>query len=188
MSNVTWSIDPPTILVSGPAEVLNNMDSIVLDEFDLASLGSTTNYSYAIPIPEGCENLSGVTRATLRISFNDMQHSTVTTSNFILENAPEDRNVDLQTTQLAVTIFGTSADVAAIGPDDIVVTANLADFGSAVGTYTVPAEVTVQGRDVGVSGGPYRVRVTITEQTTDNQPAEPDTPAEETPNTGDETT
>ena len=188
MSNVTWSIDPPTILVSGPAEVLNNMDSIVLDEFDLASLGSTTNYSYAIPIPDGCENLSGVTRATLRISFNDMQHSTVTTSNFILENAPEDRNVDLQTTQLAVTIFGTSADVAAIGPDDIVVTANLADFGSAVGTYTVPAEVTVQGRDVGVSGGPYRVRVTITEQTTDNQPAEPDTPAEETPNTGDETT
>ena len=62
----TWRIAPATILVSGPAEVLNGMDSIVLDEFDLASLGSTTNYSYAIPIPEGCENLSGVTRATLR--------------------------------------------------------------------------------------------------------------------------
>ena len=75
MSNVTWRIEPETILVSGPAEVLNNMDSIVLDEFDLASLGSTTNYSYAIPIPEGCENLSGVTRATLRISFNDLQRS-----------------------------------------------------------------------------------------------------------------
>ena len=61
MSNVTWRIEPATILVSGPAEVLNGMDSIVLDEFDLAGLGSTTNYSYAIPIPEGCENLSGVT-------------------------------------------------------------------------------------------------------------------------------
>ena len=187
MSNVTWRIEPETILVSGPAEVLNNMDSIVLDEFDLASLGSTTNYSYAIPIPEGCENLSGVTRATLRISFIDLQRSTVTASNFILTNAPEDRSVDLLTEQLSVGIFGTSADVAAITEDNILVTVDLSDFGSAVGTYTVPAEVTVVGRDVGVSGGPYRVRVTISEQSTD-QPAEPDTPAGENPDTGDETT
>ena len=62
MYNVDWGIEPSTILVSGPADVLNSMDSIVLDDFNLAELGSTTNYSYAIPIPEGCENLSGVTR------------------------------------------------------------------------------------------------------------------------------
>ena len=187
LDNVTWRIAPETILVSGPAEVLNGMDSIVLDEFDLASLGSTTNYSYAIPIPEGCENLSGVTRATLQISFNDLQRTTVTATNFILTNAPEGRDVDLLTEQLEISIFGTSEDVAAITADNILVTVDLSDFGSAVGTYTVPAEVTVVGRDVGVSGGPYRVRLTISEQTAD-APAEPDTPAEETPSTGDETT
>ena len=104
-------IEPSTILVSGPADVLNSMDSIVLDDFNLAELGSTTNYSYAIPIPEGCENLSGVTRATPRISFKDMRRTTVTATNFILENAPEDRTVDLLTEQLAVSIFGTSGDV-----------------------------------------------------------------------------
>ena len=89
--------------------------------------------------------------------------------------------------QLEISIFGTSEDVAAITADNILVTVDLSDFGSAVGTYTVPAEVTVVGRDVGVSGGPYRVRLTISEQTAD-APAEPDTPAEETPSTGDETT
>ena len=72
LSNVDWEIEPSTVLVSGPADVLNSMESIVLDDFVLADLGSTTNYSYAIPIPEGCENLSGVTRATLHISFQDM--------------------------------------------------------------------------------------------------------------------
>lgn len=116
-------------MVSGPADVLNSMDSIVLDDFNLAELGSTTNYSYAIPIPEGCENLSGVTRATLRISFKDMQRTTVTATNFILENAPEDRTVDLLTEQLAVSIFGTSGDVGAITSDNILVTVDLADFG-----------------------------------------------------------
>ena len=61
LRNVDWEIEPRTILVSGPAEVLDNMDSIVLDKFVLADMGSATNYSYAIPVPEGCENLSGVT-------------------------------------------------------------------------------------------------------------------------------
>ena len=187
LSNVNWRIEPSTVLVSGPAEVLNGMDSIVLDEFDLASLGTTTNYSYAIPIPDGCENLSGVTRATMQISFNDMQRTSVTATNFILTNEPEGRDVSLLTEQLEISVFGTSADVAAITADNILVTVDLSDFGSAVGTYTVPAEVSVVGRDVGVSGGPYRVRLTITEQTADT-PVEPDTPAEEIPSTGDETT
>ena len=187
LRNVDWEIEPRTILVSGPAEVLNGMDSIVLDEFDLASLGTTTNYSYAIPIPEGCENLSGVTRATMQISFNDMQRTSVTATNFILTNEPEGRDVSLLTEQLEISVFGTSADVAAITADNILVTVDLSDFGSAVGTYTVPAEVSVVGRDVGVSGGPYRVRLTITEQTAD-APVEPDAPTEEIPSTGDETT
>ena len=187
LDNVTWRIAPETILVSGPAEVLNGMDSIVLDEFDLTSLGTTTNYSYAIPIPEGCENLSGVTRATMQISFNDMQRTSVTATNFILTNEPEGRDVSLLTEQLEISVFGTSADVAAITADNILVTVDLSDFGSAVGTYTVPAEVSVVGRDVGVSGGPYRVRLTITEQTAD-APVEPDAPTEEIPSTGDETT
>ena len=141
MNNVDWEIVPNTIQVSGPAEVLNSMDSIVLDDFNLAELGSTTNYSYAIPIPEGCVDLSGVTRATLRISFKDMQRTTVTATNFILENAPEDRTVDLLTEQLAVSIFGTSGDVAVITSDNILVAVGLAGFGSAVGAYTLPAEV-----------------------------------------------
>ena len=187
LSNVNWRIEPSTVRVSGPAEVLNGMDSIVLDEFDLASLGTTTNYSYAIPIPEGCENLSGVTRATMQISFNDMQRTSVTATNFILTNEPEGRDVSLLTEQLEISVFGTSADVAAITADNILVTVDLSDFGSAVGTYTVPAEVSVVGRDVGVSGGPYRVRLTITEQTAD-APVEPDAPTEEIPSTGDETT
>ena len=53
MSNVTWRIEPETILVSGPAEVLNNMDSIVLDEFDLASSGQHHQLQLRHPHPGG---------------------------------------------------------------------------------------------------------------------------------------
>ena len=70
MYNVDWGIEPSTILVSGPADVLNSMDSIVLDDFNLAELGSTTNYSYAIPIPEAVS----YTHLVILLTINVRQH------------------------------------------------------------------------------------------------------------------
>ena len=40
-----------------------------------------------------------------------------------------------------VQIFGTAADVAAVTGGDLTVVADLSDFGSALGTYTVPATI-----------------------------------------------
>ena len=186
--NLDYEITPRTILVSGPAEILDSMDSIVLDQFNLLSLGETTNYSYAIPIPEGCENLSGVTRATLRISFADMQRATVSTSQITYTNLADGKAATVLTESLDVTIFGTSADVGAVTADDITVLADLSDFSGAAGTYTVPAEIQVNGGDIGISGGPYQVRVTITDQIPGENEGDQETqvPSDEPSDTGEE--
>ena len=97
-------------MVSGDASVLNDMDSIVLDSFDLLSVTTeSTSHSYAILVPDGCENLSGVTRATLEIGYPDKTVADVTTHNIRVENASASRNVELLTQELSVRIFGTAA-------------------------------------------------------------------------------
>ena len=180
LSNVTYRIEPSTITVSGDAGVLWDVDSITLgsEAFDLLSLldSGTATYSYPITVPEGCTNLSGVTRATLQISFNDMTSAQVTTQNFTLSNYPQGKTTEILTSELTVTVFGTSADVAAVTGDDVEVTVNLSELSSATGSYTVPAQVKVNGVDVGVSGN-YVVQVTIRENGTqpdsDNPEPEP---------------
>nr|WP_325244614.1 CdaR family protein [uncultured Oscillibacter sp.] len=166
LSNVTYRIEPSTITVSGDAGVLRDVDSITLgsEAFDLLSLldSGTATYSYPITVPEGCTNLSGVTRATLQISFNDMTSAQVTTQNFTLSNYPQGKTTEILTSELTVTVFGTSADVAAVTGDDVEVTVDLSELSSATGSYTVPAQVKVNGVDVGVSGN-YVVQVTIRE-------------------------
>ena len=166
LSNVTYRIEPSTITVSGDAGVLRDVDSITLgsEAFDLLSLldSGTATYSYPITVPEGCTNLSGVTRATLQISFNDMTSAQVTTQNFTLSNYPQGKTTEILTSELTVTVFGTSADVAAVTGDDVEVTVDLSELSSATGSYTVPAQVKVSGVDVGVSGN-YVVQVTIRE-------------------------
>lgn len=176
IKNLTYKIEPSTILVSGDAAQLKNVDTITLGTFDLMDLVNdprTTGHTYSIIIPEGCKNLSGVTRATMTVSFKDMASAEVAATQFDATNIPAGKTVRILTEELPVSVFGTAADVEAVTGADITVVADLSDYSAASGTYTVPGIVQVgTGGDVGVSGT-YQVQVTILEEQT-----EPETPEE----------
>lgn len=164
--NVNVSIKPKTILVSGDAAQLDGVESIILSEFNLLDLQeqtATASYTYPITVPEGCTNLSGVTRATMTISFKDMATANVTTDRFVYENLPKGKTVDILTEEMTISIFGTAADVAAVQPQHVTVMADLTDYSAASGSYTVPAQIVVDGGgDIGIRGT-YDVRVAIRE-------------------------
>jgi len=186
--NLTYEIQPASITVSGDAGKLKNVNSIILDEFDLLTLSEGVNtYTYPITVPSGCQNLSGVTRATLVIAFEDMVRASVPTNRFRCDNLPANRTVEVMTEQVIVQLFGTSEDVEALLGDDIVVVADLANFGSALGTYTVPATIENEsGGDIGITGT-YEIQVTIRdpqEEVVDPEnPEDPDAPPADAPET-----
>ena len=160
-NNVSYRIEPASIVVSGEASLLNDVDRLVLDSFDLSQLGGNEVYHYVIQLPEGCTNLSGVTRATLTISFIDLVQDTRTATEFQAENVPEGKSVTILTDELTVRNQGTAADVAAVHDRDITVRADLQEVSAASGTYTVPAEILIStGGDVGVVGT-YQVTVIL---------------------------
>lgn len=178
LRNVSFRLEPEAITVSGPAEVLRDRETIVLDSFDLLSIGKEeSRHTYAITVPDGCSNLSGVTRSTLIISYRDMAAATIPTSRIRCENIPLGKNMDILTEEVPVSIFGTEADVSAITGEDITLVVDLADFSSALGSYTVPALVEIGGgRDIGITGD-YQVQVVIREPGTEPEaPEEPDDP------------
>ena len=164
LEDMTRAIKPESVVVSGDASVLNDMDSIVLDSFDLLSVTTeSTSHSYAILVPDGCENLSGVTRATLEIGYPDKTVADVTTHNIRVENASASRNVELLTQELSVRIFGTAVEMEGITGEDVAVVADLSDYAVASGTYMIPAQVRVgDGKTIGVSGT-YQIQVRIPE-------------------------
>ena len=171
VANLDYTIEPLSVMVSGDAALLRDVDSIVLEEsFDLESFSGEATYNYQITLPDGCENLSGVTRATLKIRYKDLVTATVTTSRIEYENAPEGKTVTVLTSDLPVTLRGTSADVNAVTPEDVILLADLRDVSSASGSYTVPVEVRVDTNgDVGVVGT-YQIRITISDIVEDEEP------------------
>lgn len=176
VSNLNYEIKPSTISVSGDATVLNRVDSIVLGEFDLTDLldSGASSHTYPILIPEGCQNLSGVTRATLELQFKDMAKAQVTTDRFVYSQIPEGKRVNLLNQSMEVTVFGTREAVAAVTGEDLVIEVDLSNFAAATGTYTVPATAQVEGGgDVGVTGT-YQVQVSIHDQAPAHTEPEPE--------------
>lgn len=164
IKNLEYTISPASITVSGEAELLRDVDSIVLDDFNLDTFSSPTTFNYAISVPDGCENLSGSTRATLTIRYKDLTTNTIRATKFTCENELEGKNVTVLTTELPVILRGTEADISAVAPDDVTVVADLSAVSAASGSYTVPATVQINtSGDVGVKGT-YQVRVTISEK------------------------
>ncbi|MBR3569814.1 MAG: hypothetical protein IKN96_03290 [Oscillibacter sp.] len=166
-SDVNYVIRPESVTVSGEASVLKDVDEINLGTMSLPDLigsGARTFHTYAIIAPEGCANQSGVSTATLEITFKDMATKTVTTTNIIPGNdIPAGKTVVIETESLEVQIYGPAQSVQSVTGDDIQVTPDLDDFASASGSYAVPAEITVPGyRKVGVRGE-YQIQALITD-------------------------
>jgi len=176
--NLNYEIKPSTITVSGEAGALRDINTITLGELDLLNLLSSgaTRHTFSIIVPEGCDNLSGVTRATLEISFVDMERAQVSTENFSYTGLSNGKSAEILTHQLTISIFGKAEDVAAVTGEDITVVADLSSYTGASGTYTVPAQVQVNTNgDVGVAGT-YHIQITIQSS---EEPPEGGEPAEE---------
>ena len=121
--------------------------------------GSET-LTYDIPIPDGVNNLSGITSATLTISSGDISTKEVEATHFSYENFSGDHTVTVVTSSLPVTLRGSASDLDAIYGSEVHVIADLSDIAADSGSYTVPARIEVSGYDVGAVGT-YEVTVHI---------------------------
>jgi hypothetical protein len=163
--DVIYSIDPPMLTLSGDASVLQSINSIKLANIDLSTLMSNTDkIVYQIPIPEGCNNISGITEATVSIKISNKTILNIRTSNIQILNPPEGLNPISKVAMLLVTIRVDSAKASLITADNVRVIADMSDITipeDAV-SVTVPVDIYVDGvENVGAIGSEYSIVVEL---------------------------
>ena len=67
------TIDPSSIKVAGDSRIIDDMESIEIGTIDLSSFSSGYEHTFAIELPDGVQNLTGVSEAkvTLRALSQD---------------------------------------------------------------------------------------------------------------------
>ncbi len=160
LESFTWSLSHNSITLSGDASQIASIDEIELGTLALEDLRADEVFNYDIPIPEGVNNLSGITSVTLTISASNVETREVEATSFSYENFNGSGEVTIVTSSLPVTLRGTAADLAVISDRQVRVIADLSDIAADSGSYTVPARIVVDGYDIGAVGS-YEVTVRI---------------------------
>lgn len=160
-ASTSISIDPAEITVSGSEAALENLESLSLGTINLADITASTKKTYEITLPEGIRNESGLTTATVKISFPALSKREFIITNFKITNVAEGMEAELLTKQLTLTVRGPREQVDALRVEEITVELDLTGI---INTDTVSPKVTfgAAAPDVGVLGKPT-VSVTVAE-------------------------
>ncbi len=157
--NVFVSLSQDTLDIAAEADILNGIDEIEIGTLDLATVEGSGTYVFSLVMPEGVRNLSGVTEVQAEVTIQGLDTKRVETSNIVCVNVSPGYSASAVTKSLTVTLRGSEKELADVTGDDVRVQADLSELGSATGSYTVPARVTVVGTDDVGAVGTYKVTV-----------------------------
>ena len=175
--SIKTTITPSSVRLIGEADVLENIDEIVLATLYIEDLDIWQQNSYVVTAPDGTWLANSNEVATVEITMEGIEEKTVTVDTFSYTNVPSGLYAEVQDT-LDVRLWGLSEELAKLKADAITATVDLSSV-TETGSCRVPVTVTVSGyRDVAVKGS-YEVTVYVT----DTQP-EPEPEPEPEPDGG----
>lgn len=146
---------PASINVSGSEAALEAMgDVITLGTINLADYTQAEQLIYALPIPEGITNLSGVTEAVVNLEFVGLATKDVVIESFTAVNVPEGLEAQIITEKLTVTVRGPEAIVNGLSPEKMAATVDFTGAEVGMSTYRVNVTFAEGFTAAGVLGKP----------------------------------
>lgn len=115
------SIEPSTILLAGPAEVLNETTSVNLEAIDFSTLKAEkkTFPSLGIDIPTDCKNLSNSTSAKVTLNLSGLSSKSFTVEKFSVDGLSKEYKAEVTQKSISVTIVGPKNEIDSLTSSDI---------------------------------------------------------------------
>ena len=163
--SIKTTVTPTSVRLIGEADVLENINEIVLATLYIEDLELWQQNSYVVTAPDGTWLANSNEVATVEITMEGIEEMTVTVDTFSYTNVPSGLYPEI-TGGLDVRLWGLADELAKMDAAALTAMADLSGI-TEPGSYRVPVTVTISGyRDVAVKGS-YEVTVYIT----DTEPA-----------------
>ncbi|MCL2082607.1 MAG: hypothetical protein FWH04_05155 [Oscillospiraceae bacterium] len=153
-----------SILISGEAETLKNIERIDLGVVDLTSLTGDETRIYPIVLDEGVTNETGISEIEAEIKIHGAVTRTLSVGqrNISLKaTPPAGHKIEIVTREMDITIRGEEKAVAKVAPEDIQVTLDLSSETLVPGTRTDPAEISIRKLPNGIVSKEYTVTISV---------------------------
>jgi YbbR domain-containing protein len=161
-TKITWDVQ--TVRVAGSEQLLNSLEQLDLGEIDLGSItkDGVQVIQLADCLPDGATIMSATKEARITIDLdNSLRTKTLTITQFVGRNLPEEMMVEFLTTSLTVEFRGKSTEISKLTEAKVVAWVDFANAEPGTDTYTVKFEIS--GLDtIGAMSGTYTVSAVLT--------------------------
>ncbi len=159
--NTSIEIEPSTITISGDTSVVSGINRIDIATIDLTDFALTLQDTYAIPLQNGVENVSGVTKAEVTIEIQGVSTKQFTVTNFNYTGLPDGYYVEEIITQnLEVKVRGAQDVLDQIQSSNLRAVADLSEV-TQTGIMYVPVKVELDSFTNAGAVGEYMIAIRI---------------------------
>lgn len=160
------SIEPSTILLAGPAEVLNETTSVNLEAIDFSTLKAEkkTFPSLGIDIPTDCKNLSNSTLAKVTLDLSGLSSKSFTVDKFSVDGLSKEYKADVTQKNITVSIVGPKDEIDSLSSSDITAVIDTSNSKGITGSVQMPVTFKINGAKSCWAYGDYKANLTISEK------------------------
>ncbi len=145
--NTKIDLSYTSIKVAGSERLLESLgDTLEIGTLNVAELKEDVKeFTFTIPIPEGVDNLSGITEVTATVSFPDLKTKKLllSVSSNMVYNMPSDMTIaELGTLRCEVTFRGPTALINRLLDENVIIRIDLTDAELGEGMYKAQIQIT----------------------------------------------
>ncbi|MGM9549695.1 MAG: YbbR-like domain-containing protein [Faecousia sp.] len=160
--NTTVTVTPAAIRVTGSDAALAELgDSFTIAEIDLRTVEKSQELSYAISLPEGITNQTGVSEVTVNIQYSGLSIREFTVSKLQAINVPEGMEAEIINANLTVKVRGPAGQISQLTGEDITAVVDFSNAVAGTATYKASISFSEEFSAVGAVMGPYSVSATV---------------------------
>jgi YbbR domain-containing protein len=159
--NVIKTITPSSITLAGDAATLDSINTVYIATIDLSDYTTFPSTEYSIVLPNDTENLSGITTATVELSFTGLAVQPFVATNISYTNLADGYTALIYEPTILVNIRAPESVLNLIEANNIRVVADLTDITT---SSKVPVTVYVDGYSEAGAVGDYAVYVQVKPQ------------------------
>ena len=162
------SIEPESIQIAGPGDILSNFTSIRLESIDFSEISPLHNiFQSDITLPAGCRNVSMIHEAIIRLDLSGYatRRMELQTPQFEVRNLSANKTSDVYTQTMEVVLVGPPSVLENIEEEDVVIVIDMSGRESFTGHIEMPVSIEVTSSDTVWAYGDYQASVEIGENT-----------------------
>lgn len=145
-SLLEYKLSEDTMELSGPKDVIDNIQDISLGEIDFRKINISSVFAKDVNIPAGVLNVNNTNLVTVSIIPDNLDKKQLSVKNIIAVNTPTNYNVKVVTTIIKnVTMVGNDLDIESLSANDLIARVDLQAVDLSEGRQRVPVTIYATG-------------------------------------------